>query len=68
MERFIEADKANVELFFNIFTFGIESFIIPWDQLSYPRVLEVFHMEMEPLSDTHLGPSCKFYCVNIRDL
>ena len=28
--------KASVELFFNIFTSGIETFVISWDQLLYP--------------------------------
>ena len=35
MERFIGTDAASV-LFFNIFTSGIETFVIPWDQLLYP--------------------------------
>ena len=30
-ETFIGTDTASVELFYNIFTSGIETFIIPWD-------------------------------------
>ena len=33
---FIGTDTASVELFFNIFTSGIEMFVIPWDQILYP--------------------------------
>ena len=35
MERSIGTDTASVELFFNIFTSGIETFVIPWDQLCH---------------------------------
>ena len=35
MERFLGTDIASAELFFNIFTSGIETFVIPWDQLLY---------------------------------
>ena len=35
MERFTGTDTASVELFFIIFTSGIETFVIPWDQLLY---------------------------------
>ena len=31
MERFIGTDTATVELFFNIFTSRIETFVIPWE-------------------------------------
>ena len=47
-------DTASVELFFNIFNSGIETFIIPWDQLLYPCVVEVCRLGLEPLCDTHL--------------
>ena len=36
MESFIGTDTASVELFFNIFTSRIETFVIPWNQLLYP--------------------------------
>ena len=48
-----KSDTASVELFFNIFTSGIETFAIPWDQLLYPCVVEVCRLELEPLCDTH---------------
>ena len=54
MERFIGTDTASVELFFNIFTSGIEIFVIPWDQLLYPCVVAVCRLGLEPLCDTHL--------------
>ena len=57
MERLIGTDTASVELFFNIFTFGIETFVIPWDKLFYPCDVEVCHLGLEPLCDTHLCPS-----------
>ena len=47
MERFIGTDTASVELFFNIFTSGIETFVIPRDQLSYPCAVEVFALKTE---------------------
>ena len=53
-ERFIVTDTASVELFFNIFTSGIETFVIPWDQLVYPCVVEVCRLGLEPLCDTHI--------------
>ena len=31
MERFIGTDTARFELFFNIFTSGTETFVMPWD-------------------------------------
>ena len=34
---------------FNIFTFGIETFVIPWDQFLYPCVVEVCRLGLEPL-------------------
>jgi hypothetical protein len=33
MEIFIATDTASVQPFFNMFTTGIETFVIPWDQL-----------------------------------
>ena len=45
-------DTASVELLFNIFFSGIESFVIPWDQRLYPCVVEVCRREMEPLCDS----------------
>ena len=36
METFIVTDTGCVELFFNIFTTGIQTFVLPWDQLLYP--------------------------------
>ena len=36
MEIFIRIHTECVELFFNIFTSGIETFVTPWDQLLYP--------------------------------
>ena len=36
MEIFIGTDIASVELLFNIFTSGIETFVILSDQLLYP--------------------------------
>ena len=44
MEKFIGADTTTVELFFNIFTSGIETFVIPWDHRLYPCVVEVCHL------------------------
>ena len=54
LERFIVTDTASVELFFNIFTSGIETFVILWDQLLYPCVVEVCRLGLEPLCDSHL--------------
>ena len=54
MKRFIGADTASVELFFNKFTTGIKTFVIPWDQLLYPCVVEVCRLGLEPLYHTHL--------------
>ena len=54
MERFIGTDTASVELFFNIFTYGNNIFVTPWDKLLYPCVLEVCRLGLEPLCDTHL--------------
>ena len=31
MEKFIGADTASIELFYNIFASGIETFVIPWE-------------------------------------
>ena len=41
MVRFIGTDTASVELLFNMFTSGIETFIIPCEQLLYPSDVEV---------------------------
>ena len=38
---FIGTDTASVELFFNIFTSGIETFVTQWDQHLYLYVVEV---------------------------
>ena len=54
MERFIGTDTAGVDLFFNIFTSGIETFVIQWDQFLYPCVVEVFCLELEPMCNTDL--------------
>ena len=35
MKIFIGTDTANVKLFFNIVTAGIETFVIPWGQRLY---------------------------------
>jgi hypothetical protein len=35
MEIFIATDTASVQHFYNIFATGIETFVIPWDQLLY---------------------------------
>jgi hypothetical protein len=35
MEIFIATDTASVQLFFNVFATGTETFVIPWDQLLY---------------------------------
>ena len=53
MERFIGTDTVHVELFFNIFTSGIETFFIPWNQLCI-FVIEICRLGLEPLCDTHL--------------
>ena len=54
MKRFIGTDTASVELISNILISGIETFVIPWDHLLYPCVVEVCHLGLEPLCDTHL--------------
>ena len=54
MERFIGTDTASVELFFNIFTAGIDTLVMRWGQLLYPCVVEVCRLGLEPLCDTHL--------------
>ena len=45
MERFIGRDTENVELIFNLFTSGIETFVIPWDQRMYRCVVEVCRLD-----------------------
>jgi hypothetical protein len=54
MEIFIATDTASVQLFFNIFATGTETFVIPWDQLLNTCVVEVCRLELEPLCDNHL--------------
>ena len=54
IERFIGTDTASVELFFNIFISGTETFVIPWNQILYLCVVEVCRLGLEPLCDTHL--------------
>ena len=54
IETFIGKYTASVKAFFNIFTSGIETFVIPWDQLLYSCVVEVCCLGLEPLCDTHL--------------
>ena len=68
---FIGRDTASVELFFNILTSGIETFVIPWEQLLYPCVVEVCRLGLEPLckhTSCIYGPVANFYCLNICDL
>jgi hypothetical protein len=40
--------------FFNIFATGIETFVIPWDQLLNTRVVEVCRLRLELLCGNHL--------------
>ena len=47
MERFIGT-------FFNVFTSLIETFVITWDQILHPVLVEVCCQRLEPLCDTHL--------------
>ena len=54
MERLIGTDTASIELFFNIFISGTETFVIPWNQHLYLCVVEVCRLGLEPLCDTHL--------------
>jgi hypothetical protein len=54
METFIATDTASVQLFFNIFAIGIETFVIPWEQLLNTCVAEVCRLGLEPLCDNHL--------------
>jgi hypothetical protein len=54
MEIFIATDTASVELLFNIFVTGIETFVIPWDQLLNTCVVEVCRLGFKPLCDNHL--------------
>ena len=61
MKRFIGTDTASIELFFNIFTSGIDTFVIPWDLLLFPCLVEVCRLGLEPLRDiSHLGYSRKY--------
>ena len=48
MEILIGTDTASVVLFFNIFTYGTETIVLPWDQLLYPCVVEVCRLGLEP--------------------
>ena len=50
-ERFIGTDTG-FELFFNIFTSGIETFVMPWDQVLYSCVVEVCRLGLESVCHT----------------
>ena len=52
MERFIRTDTAGVELLLNLFTYGIEAFVIPWDFCIL--CVDVYLLGLESLCDTHL--------------
>jgi hypothetical protein len=54
MGIFIATDTASGQLVFNIFATGIETFVIPWDQILYTCVVEVCRLEFEPLCENHL--------------
>jgi hypothetical protein len=54
MEIFIATDTASFQLFFNIIATGIETFVIPWDQLLNTCVVQVCRLGLEPLCDNHL--------------
>ena len=55
MKIFIVTDTENVELlFFNIFTSGTETFVIPWNELLYSCAVEMCRLGLELLCDTHL--------------
>jgi hypothetical protein len=54
MEIFIATDTASVQLFVNIIATGIETFVVPWDQLLNTCVVEVCRLGLEPLCDNHL--------------
>ena len=49
MERFIERDKGNGELFFNLFTLGIETFCHIVGPNFVSCVVEVCRLGLEPL-------------------
>ena len=51
---FIGTDTASVELFFNIVTYGIETFVIPVGPNFVFCVVEIFRLGLEPLCGTHL--------------
>ena len=53
MQKFIGTDSARVELFFSIFTSGIETFVIQWDLLLYTCVVQVCRPKLELLCDTY---------------
>ena len=52
MERFMREDTASCELFFNIFTSGVDTTVIPWDQRLYCSVVEVCRLGLETMCDT----------------
>jgi hypothetical protein len=52
--KFIATDTASVQLFFNIFATGIETFVIPWEQLLNTCAVEVCRLGLELLCDNHL--------------
>jgi hypothetical protein len=54
MEIFIATDTASVQIFFNLFATGIETFVIPWDQLLNTCFAEICRPGFEPLCDNHL--------------
>ena len=49
MVRFIGTNTASVVLFFNIFTSGIDTIVMPWDKLLFPCVVEVCRLGLEGL-------------------
>ena len=64
IERFPGTDTASFEIFFNIFSSGIETFVIPWDQRLYPYVVKICRLGLKPLYVTfisYLESSCKFF-------
>ena len=68
MGRFIGRDTASVELFSNMFTSEIETFVLPWDQLLYLFVLEVCILGLIPLCDSHLRLSAILKTVTAQEL
>jgi len=43
-----------ITLFFNIVACSVQTFIKSWNQLLYPRVIEVRRLPFEPRHDLHL--------------